>query len=82
MTELRLGSSPRGALGLLRTARVRAALDGRTYVVPSDVQALVGPVLGHRMLVAPAYEASGGTASDAASQAVAAVAAPPGAGSR
>src|SRR3954469_24299736 len=82
MPELRLGSSPRGALGLLRTARVRAALDGRIYVVPSDVQALVGPVLGHRMLVAPAYEASGGTAADAAAQAVAAVAAPPGAGGR
>ena len=82
MPELRLGSSPRGALGLLRTSRVRAALDGRTYVVPSDVQALAGAVLGHRMLVAPAYEASGGTAADAAAQAVKAVAAPPGAGDR
>ena len=76
------GSSPRGALGLLRTSRVRAALDGRTYVVPSDVQALAGPVLGHRMLVAPAFEASGGTAAGAAAQAVAAVAPPPGAGGR
>ncbi len=82
MPELRLGSSPRGALGLLRTSRVRAALDGRTYVVPSDVQALAGPVLGHRMLVAPAFEASGGTAAGAAAQAVAAVAPPPGAGGR
>jgi MoxR-like ATPase len=82
MPQLRLGSSPRGALGLLRASRVRAALTGRPYVVPSDVQVLAEPVLGHRMLVAPAYEASGGTASDAALEAVSTVAAPPGDGQR
>jgi MoxR-like ATPase len=82
MPELRLGASPRGALGLLRAGRVRAALGGRHYVVPSDVQALAGPVLGHRMLVSSAFEASGGTAADAAAGAVSAVAAPPGDGQR
>ena len=82
MSQLRLGSSPRGALGLLRASRVRAALAGRPFVVPSDVQALAEPVLGHRMLVAPAFEASGGTSSDAVTEAVAAVPAPPGDGQR
>jgi len=82
MTQLRLGSSPRGALGLLRTARVRAALDGRNFVVPGDVQALSGPVLGHRMLVSSAFEASGGSAVDAVAEAVRAVAAPPVGGQR
>ena len=55
---------------------------GRHYVVPSDVQALAGPVLGHRMLVSSAFEASGGNAVDAAAEAVSAVAAPPGDGQR
>jgi MoxR-like ATPase len=82
MSQLRLGSSPRGALGLLRTCRVRAALDGRHFVVPGDVQALAGPVLGHRMLLSSSYEASGGTAADVVADAVRAVAAPPGDGSR
>ncbi|CAI9403313.1 hypothetical protein HIDPHFAB_03955 [Nocardioides sp. T2.26MG-1] len=82
MPQLRLGSSPRGAIGLLRTARVRAALDGRHFVVPSDVQALAQPVLAHRMLVSPSFEASGGSAADAAAEAVEAVQPPPGDGQR
>jgi MoxR-like ATPase len=48
--ELRLGASPRAALQLLRAARARAALDGREYVNPDDVQALAVPVLAHRLL--------------------------------
>src|SRR5689334_17911869 len=48
--ELRLGASPRATLQLLRASRAWAALDGRDYVIPDDVQALVGPVLAHRLL--------------------------------
>jgi MoxR-like ATPase len=48
--ELRLGASPRAALHLLRTSRARAALDGRDYVIPDDIQALAVPVLAHRLL--------------------------------
>jgi MoxR-like ATPase len=48
--ELRLGASPRAALHLLRAARARAALDGRDYVIPDDIQSLAGPVLAHRLL--------------------------------
>jgi MoxR-like ATPase len=51
VSSLRLGASPRGAIGLLRSSRVAAALDGRSYVVPSDVQALTRPVLGHRVIL-------------------------------
>jgi MoxR-like ATPase len=53
--ELRLGASPRAALHLLRASRARAALDGRDYVIPDDIQALAGPVLAHRLL--PSAEA-------------------------
>jgi len=53
--ELRLGASPRATLHLLRASRARAALDGRDFVIPDDVQALALPVLAHRLL--PSAEA-------------------------
>jgi MoxR-like ATPase len=53
--ELRLGASPRATLHLLRASRARAALDGRDFVIPDDVQALAPPVLAHRLL--PSAEA-------------------------
>jgi MoxR-like ATPase len=51
--ELRLGASPRATLHLLRASRAFAALDGRDFVIPDDVQALAGPVLAHRLLPTP-----------------------------
>jgi MoxR-like ATPase len=48
--ELRLGASPRASLHLLRASRAWAALDGRDYVIPDDVQRLARPVLAHRLL--------------------------------
>jgi len=77
MPQLRLGASPRGALGLLRTSRVYAALQARHFVVPGDVQALAEPVLAHRILLSASFEASGGTVTDAVVEAIAAVPAPP-----
>ncbi len=51
--DLRLGASPRATLHLLRASRAWAALDGRDYVIPDDVQALAVPVLAHRLLPTP-----------------------------
>ena len=48
--ELRLGASPRATLHLLRTARAVAALDGRDFVLPDDLQHLAVPVLAHRII--------------------------------
>jgi MoxR-like ATPase len=48
--DLRLGASPRATLQLVRTARAVAALDGREFVLPDDLQALAEPVLAHRLL--------------------------------
>jgi MoxR-like ATPase len=53
--ELRLGASPRATLHLLRAGRARAALDGRDFVIPDDMQTLALPVLAHRLL--PSAEA-------------------------
>jgi MoxR-like ATPase len=45
-----LGSSPRGGVHLLRAAKARAALSGRTYATPDDVQALAPYILAHRII--------------------------------
>lgn len=52
-TDVYLGSSPRGSLGLYRAAQARAALHGRDFVLPDDVKVLASPVLGHRLILAP-----------------------------
>ena len=54
--DLRLGASPRAALHLVRACRAYAALDGRDYVIPDDVQELAVPVLAHRLLPAAGAE--------------------------
>jgi len=48
-----LGASPRGSLGLYRAGQARAATLGRDYVIPDDIKILAGPVLSHRMILAP-----------------------------
>ena len=50
--ELRLGASPRATLQLVRAAKARAALDGRDFVLPDDIDALAVPVLAHRLMPA------------------------------
>lgn len=57
--ELRLGASPRATLQLVRAAKVWAALDGRSFVIPDDVAALVGPVFAHRLIPTRASGARG-----------------------
>jgi len=55
--DLLLGASPRATLHLVRSARAHAALSGRDYVIPDDLQDLAVPVLAHRLL--PSMEAQG-----------------------
>ena len=46
-----LGISPRATLGLLRSARVWAAAEGRNFVTPDDFKNLAVPVLAHRVIL-------------------------------
>ena len=55
---LRQGLSPRAGLALRRAAQAFALLDGRSAVIPEDVQAVFPACVGHRLL--PATEANGG----------------------
>ncbi|MGH3444368.1 MAG: AAA family ATPase, partial [Nocardioidaceae bacterium] len=48
-----MGSSPRGALALMLTARAYAVIAGRDYVVPEDVKTVAMAVLSHRVTVKP-----------------------------
>jgi len=47
---LALGASPRGSLAMMRTGQALAALRGRHYVRPDDLQELALPVLAHRLI--------------------------------
>jgi MoxR-like ATPase len=48
-----LGVSPRGTLALFKASQALAALRGRDYVIPSDVQYLCPPILAHRIHISP-----------------------------
>ena len=48
--DLRLGASPRATLQLVRAAKARAAVQGRDFVLPDDIDALVPVVLPHRLI--------------------------------
>ena len=52
------GASPRGTLALDRCARAHAWLQGRDFVSPDDVQAVVGDVLRHRLILSFDAEAN------------------------
>jgi len=47
---LRLGASPRATLQLVQAAKAAAAIAGRAFVLPDDIEALAGPVLEHRLV--------------------------------
>ena len=59
-SDLRLGASPRATLQLVRAAKIWAALDGRGFVIPDDITALLIPVFSHRLI--PTRSAGGARA--------------------
>lgn len=73
---LEYGASPRGTLCLDSCARAHAWLEGRDYVSPGDVQAIVHDVLRHRLLLSFEAEADGISADDAIAQLLQLIAVP------
>ena len=71
-----LGVSTRGAIGMVRCARVWAAAQGRNFVLPDDIKALVVPVWAHRIIVDPDAAFSGATAEGVIQRALTSVPAP------
>ena len=63
--DLVLGGSTRAAVAMLLGAKANAAIEGRSYITPDDVKALVRPVLRHRIILRPEAEIEGLTADTA-----------------
>ncbi|MEQ8768824.1 MAG: MoxR family ATPase [Planctomycetota bacterium] len=66
-----LGASPRAAIGWMRLAQVRAAIHGRKFVLPEDVQRFAGPVLRHRLIPTPEAELTEGSLDELVAEIVA-----------
>lgn len=69
--DLALGASPRGSLAIYRAAQARAAMEGRSFVLPDDIQALAPLALPHRCIVRPESSLRGRTATDIVAEIVA-----------
>jgi len=57
--DLILGGSPRATIATLLTAKTYAALQGRAYVTPDDVKAVLLPIYRHRIILRPEAEIEG-----------------------
>jgi MoxR-like ATPase len=75
-TDVRLGASPRATLQLLRMSKAWAAVSGREYVIPDDLQLLLPQVFGHRILLTPDAHVAGRTAEHILGRVLQAVAIP------
>ncbi len=57
--SLFLGASPRASLAIMRTSKAIAAMSGRDFVTPEDIQHVAYPVLNHRIILTPEREMEG-----------------------
>lgn len=62
--DLYLGASPRASLSILRSAKAYAAIQGRDFVTPDDIQYVTYPALNHRIILTPEREMEGYLAKD------------------
>ncbi len=76
MDSVQVGAGPRATRALLLASRALAAIEGRDYVTPDDIRAMVQPVLSHRLVLMPEYEIEGVTINEAISKLLEAVAVP------
>ena len=73
---LQYGASPRATITLDRCARAYAWLEGRDFVAPEDIQAIVFDVLRHRLILNYEAEAEGVTADTVVSELIQRIAVP------
>ncbi len=62
--DLFLGASPRASLSILKTSKAIAAMNGRDFVIPEDIQYVAYPVLNHRIMLTPEREMEGYSTED------------------
>lgn len=57
--QLYLGGSPRASIAILQSSKACAAINGRDFVTPEDIQKVIYPVLRHRLMLMPEHEMEG-----------------------
>jgi MoxR-like ATPase len=62
--KLYLGASPRASLAMLKSAKTLAAMKGRNFIIPEDVQQVAVHVLNHRIILTPEAEMEGNSTED------------------
>ena len=62
--DLYLGASPRASLAIMKASKALAAMNGRDFVTPDDIQYVAYPVLNHRIILTPEREMEGYQTSD------------------
>lgn len=62
--KLYLGGSPRASLSMMKASKALAAIRGRDFVIPDDVQFVAPHVLNHRLILTPEAEMEGMTTVD------------------
>ncbi len=58
-SALFLGASPRASIAVMTGAKALAAMRGRDFITPEDVQEVAYPVLRHRIILTPEQEMEG-----------------------
>lgn len=62
--KIYLGGSPRASLSMLKSSKAMAAIAGRDFVTPEDIQYVASHVLNHRIILTPEAEMEGTRAED------------------
>ncbi|NEW81459.1 MAG: MoxR family ATPase [Mariniphaga sp.] len=57
--SLYLGASPRASINILKASKAFAAIQGRDFVIPEDIKAVMIPILIHRIYLTPEKEMEG-----------------------
>ena len=75
---VRIGASPRASRAVYKAGKAWAAMQGRAFMTPDDVQELAVPVLAHRLLLSTEARLSGKSAENILTDILAALPVPPG----
>ena len=76
--HFKFGASPRASRSLYQGAKTRAAMQGRSYALPEDVQAIYLPVMNHRVTLSSDARLKRLTPQDVLEEILSAAPVPPG----
>lgn len=77
-SSVKMGASPRASRAIYKAAKAFAAISGRDFVVPDDIQQIACPILCHRILLSNEAKFAGSTAESVMNGLISAIPVPPG----